>query len=597
MKQLSPILMLLTLMLNSPTVRAQFLSPYLEDPDLAIGYVDSCASFWLNSYDDDLGGFYTNVNRQGEVVTSWGTNKNTLTQSRNAYGMARAYQLTGNEDYLDYMEGALAFQYEHAWDGNYGGWFEQLSENGSVIGQTNNRQAFFQHYGLLGPTVAWEVTRGAGHWNIIEAGWDHLETHWWDSREDHLGYYDDGSYGNTNFWGKSFNATVDAMTTHLITLMLNTDDPQYRERYQQVAHQVRDHLVASMPDQAIGFVEHYTSNWAWDTGETMTIMGHVLKSGWCLAREEQVVAQDASIPDARALVDDVLALGYDHELGGPYKDYNRVTGEMLMWGNPDTAKAWWQMEQAVTAGLQLFDVTGDSSYLQMADETLHFFMRFFVDHLYGEVYENRTRYGAETWGTTKGNGYKGAYHSIELGYYTYLYGNLFLHSNPVTLHYYFEPADTARSVHLTPLAIGSDELVIGAVLHEGTAYPHYSYYPRTIDLAAGTGGHFTVTFERVAPGIVAYDQILAPESSRLGANYPNPFNAQTTIQISGILSGSAEIEIFNLQGQVVRTLSAESGKTIWDAKSDIGEDLPSGIYMYRLADANDLTTWRMLLLR
>ena len=55
-------------------------------------------------------------------------------------------------------------------------------------------------------------------------------------------------------------------------------------------------------------------------------------------------------------------------------------GEMLMWGQADTAKAWWQMEQAVTAGLMMYNITGESQYLQMADETLKFFMTYFVDH-------------------------------------------------------------------------------------------------------------------------------------------------------------------------------------------------------------------------
>jgi len=74
---------------------------------------------------------------------------------------------------------------------------------------------------------------------------------------------------------------------------------------------------------------------------------------------------------------------------------------MLMWGKTDTAKAWWQMEQAVTSGLFLYEITGKNMYLQMADETLLFFMKYFVDHTYGEVYENRTKYGLQIWDTDK----------------------------------------------------------------------------------------------------------------------------------------------------------------------------------------------------
>ena len=54
--------------------------------------------------------------------------------------------------------------------------------------------------------------------------------------------------------------------------------------------------------------------------------------------------------------------------------YNRESGEMLLWGLGQPAKAWWQMEQAIVAGLQLYDSTEESWYLQMADETLNFYM-------------------------------------------------------------------------------------------------------------------------------------------------------------------------------------------------------------------------------
>jgi mannose/cellobiose epimerase-like protein (N-acyl-D-glucosamine 2-epimerase family) len=76
-------------------------SPYLQDPELAIGYSDSCANFWLQTWDNSVGGFYTNIDRYGNLISGWGTNKNMLTQSRNAYGLVRAYMLTGDTTYLN----------------------------------------------------------------------------------------------------------------------------------------------------------------------------------------------------------------------------------------------------------------------------------------------------------------------------------------------------------------------------------------------------------------------------------------------------------------------------------------------------------------
>jgi hypothetical protein len=69
------------------------------------------------------------------------------------------------------------------------------------------------------------------------------------------------------------------------------------------------------------------------------------------------------LASARLLVDHVLQKGYDHKFGGPYKDYDRISGEMYLYGASDTAKAWWQIEQAITSGLLLWEITREVKYL------------------------------------------------------------------------------------------------------------------------------------------------------------------------------------------------------------------------------------------
>jgi len=141
---------------------------------------------------------------------------------------------------------------------------------------------------------------------------------------------------------------------------------------------------------------------------TRTIMGHVLKTAWVLGRIHQLFPDVSCVQAAESLAQNVLQRGYDHQLGGPYKDYDRLSGAMMMYGQ-DTAKAWWQMEQAFTAGMLLYEITGKDQYLQMADETVDFFMKYFVDHTYGEVFSDRTRKGAgiPAWGNDKGNAGRG----------------------------------------------------------------------------------------------------------------------------------------------------------------------------------------------
>lgn len=573
-------------------------SPYLLNPELAIGYTDSCAHFWLQTWDSSIGGFFTNIDKYGNVLTQWGTNKNMLTQSRNAYGMTRAYMLTGDTTYLGFARRALNWMYDHAWDETYGGWFQELNINGNPINPTANKTAFYQHYALLGIAAYFEATGDTTAWNWLMRGYQHLESYYWDDRPDYLGYFDKTNYTNQTAWDKSFNATVDAITTHLLYLYLMTEEEIYKDRLLEIAEEIKSHLVESMPQQAIGFVEMYDSDWNWNNNETMTIMGHVLKSGWCLARINQLFPDTSYMNAAEYLIDDVWQNGYDHDYGGPYKDYNRITGEMLLWGLQDSAKAWWQMEQAIVAGLQMYNQTGKDWYLQMADETINFYMQYFVDHQYGEVYENRTRYGGFAWNEAKGNSGKAGYHSIETGYYTYLYGSLFLTNEPVILHYNFEPLPTDREINLTPLAIKDENLIISEVFLDGQSYTDFNPTTRVLHLPAGVGGNFVVKYDPISTDVKPEDYIVA-NNFELKQNYPNPFNPSTVIDYHLPEANYVSLKIFNSLGEEVVTLIDNEFQDIGSHSKlfNVNSTLPSGVYFYRLQAGKFVETKKMILLK
>jgi mannose/cellobiose epimerase-like protein (N-acyl-D-glucosamine 2-epimerase family) len=579
-------------------VRPQYqpTSPYIQNPELAIGYTDSCAQFWLQTWDDQIGGFFTNIDKFGNVINGWGTNKNMLTQSRNAYGMVRAYMLTGDTTYLSYAKWALNWMYEHAWDTLYGGWFQELNINGNPINPTSDKTAFYQHYALLGITAYYEATGDTLALNWLMQGYQHLENYYWDNRPDYHGYYDKTNYNNTNAWDKSFNATVDAITTHLLYLYLMTKDESYKIRLQELAEEMKQHLVGSMPQQAIGFVERFDSNWNWNNNETMTIMGHVLKTGWCLARINQLLPDTSYVSTARYLIDDVWQNGYDHEYGGPYKDFNRITGEMLLWGLSDSTKAWWQMEQAIVAGLQMFDITREYWFLQMADETINFFMNYFVDHQNGEVYADRTRYGGFAWNEAKGNSGKSGYHSIETGYYTYLYGNLFYAYQPAVLHYNFEPLQIEREILLTPIAISDSNLIISHVLLDGQTYTNFDPANRILDLPSGIGGHFEVTYERQNINSTE-DQIAIVTDFELYQNYPNPFNPSTNIEFQIANLGFVSLKVYDILGNEVATLIDQELTAGLHEVEFNGSNFSSGIYFYQLRAAHYVQTKKMMLVK
>ena len=63
-------LKIILLLLLSSSLFAQYnlKSSHLQNPDKAIGFVDSCAQFWIDTYDPVYGGFYTNIDKTGNVI-------------------------------------------------------------------------------------------------------------------------------------------------------------------------------------------------------------------------------------------------------------------------------------------------------------------------------------------------------------------------------------------------------------------------------------------------------------------------------------------------------------------------------------------------
>jgi hypothetical protein len=88
-----------------------------------------------------------------------------------------------------------------------------------------------------------------------------------------------------------------------------------------------------------------------------------------------------------------------------------------------------------------------------------------------------------------------------------------------------------------------------------------------------------------------------PIATGLKGNYPNPFNATTSISFDLAAAGDVSLKVYNLSGQLVETLiddrmDAGSHVITWDASS-----YSSGIYFYKLTTANKVFTKRMTLLK
>ncbi|MDP2172582.1 MAG: T9SS type A sorting domain-containing protein [Candidatus Cloacimonadaceae bacterium] len=88
---------------------------------------------------------------------------------------------------------------------------------------------------------------------------------------------------------------------------------------------------------------------------------------------------------------------------------------------------------------------------------------------------------------------------------------------------------------------------------------------------------------------------------QLYQNYPNPFNPVTTIAFDLVKADTASLKIYNLKGQLVKTLlkdstlNAGNHSILWDGLDEQGRKAASGIYLYRLSTSTQLITKKMVL--
>ncbi|MXX36648.1 MAG: VWA domain-containing protein [Gemmatimonadetes bacterium] len=133
-------------------------------------------------------------------------------------------------------------------------------------------------------------------------------------------------------------------------------------------------------------------------------------------------------------------------------------------------------------------------------------------------------------------------------------------------------------------------------------YEGRTYQPAELANFARLGQAMLVVVEERAYEIPANAQGSRPV---LLQNAPNPFNASTAISflIPFRLAGEpSRLSIYNLAGQLVRVLQLEAQQAgehtlSWDGRDDLGREVASGVYIYRLNVGEWAVHRRMLLLR
>lgn len=136
-------------------------------------------------------------------------------------------------------------------------------------------------------------------------------------------------------------------------------------------------------------------------------------------------------------------------------------------------------------------------------------------------------------------------------------------------------AHFALNTHLTPgrnkiqVSLGAIQAWIGFEPRDGTPAP---YFDNVAVRAFTVGGPVGVP----------------PDAVFTARHFPNPFNPGTKIEFTLPRAGRVELKIYNVRGELVKTLlnqseyAAGTSSVVWDGRNSAGQSVSSGVYFYSL---------------
>ncbi|MFQ5707617.1 MAG: FlgD immunoglobulin-like domain containing protein [bacterium] len=156
--------------------------------------------------------------------------------------------------------------------------------------------------------------------------------------------------------------------------------------------------------------------------------------------------------------------------------------------------------------------------------------------------------------------------------------------------------DSGQYTFTTTDATSADFLPLGTTIASFTGvldftFSNFKLQPRNND-----------DFEGIVTDVEEFGPDGVPSTFALQQNYPNPFNPETTILYQLASTQKVQLRIYNVLGQLVRSLvdkqePAGEHRVIWNGKNEKGISVPSGLYIYELKAGDFVGTKKMIFLK
>lgn len=434
----------------------------------------------------------------------------TDTISRLVYGFASAFNMTGEERFLEAAEKGTEYLRDHMRfydpDEDLIYWYHGVKVTGKreqklLTSEFDDDKdcipAYEQIYALAGPIQTYRLT---GDPRILkdaemtislfdkyfidkegEGYFSHIDPITLDARVESLG---------RNRARKNWNSVGDHAPAYLINLYLATGEQKYADFLEYTFDTIEKYFpdYDNSPFVQEKFFEDWSKDQSWGWQQNRAVVGHNLKIAWNLMRMQSLKPKSKYVAFAEKIADLMPEAGSDRQRGGWYDVVERVKQEgedfhSFVWHD---RKAWWQQEQAILAYMILYGLFKNEEHLKQARESAAFYNAHFLDHDDGGVYFNTLSNGIPfLMGNErfKGSHSMSGYHSMELCFLAATYTNLLITKQP--MDFYFKPMPGGfkdNILRVSPDILPQGSIKIGSCEIDGEKYENFDADALTVTL-------------------------------------------------------------------------------------------------------------------
>lgn len=445
--------------------------------------------YWYEHVRDaEHGGFYTNLSRDWKPSCSW--DKYPAMISRHVFGFSIAYLLSGEDKYIETVRGGVEFLLKHAWDKEYGGWFDLLTREGEP--KVTSKSIPLQLYTNVGLTMYYFTTGDSCVLPYIFKSIDIQKTYGYDKEFD--GYYQAlGRDLGVLDSGKNKHAHYGYVGSLLLNLWLATREPDVLEWERRLTDLTLERMVDTDNGWINGYMNSLDRQWRFEPyikdGIEYIHIGAQLTAALSFLRLYHQTGNSIYLERGKSLSDRINQYGWDAESGGwidmVEKAYPHRPAPFYMIHN-------WIQNYGCFLQLQLYRLTGDAGYLERYKKSEAFWYKHLRDTTYGGVFTTVSPDGIPADDGSKAAPWRTSYHEMEHAFLSYLYLNTYVGKQQAVLHFKINCSGPSRKIFVSP--IDDPSVQITGVRVNGQPWTGFDARERSIVLPAGNGLKVEVTF-------------------------------------------------------------------------------------------------------